>query len=254
VRRQLNRHFHASNWLNHFHVLYFESWIEAIRRAAHDYTTPWFYFDPSDVESLRLLNEYADRVEANRAREASHDQSAPSKVGAPLPRRFSLDFRGNLHPELVQLLVRRLPRYFPHSETYSGRVFEPNASVAELTDRPGAEALSGTFSAYFQKLHATHQMVLVGGGPIAGGAGPCTPNDAHGYPDASSLGCLPLGPSHAFYDHLLRQWMARHGREAACALESDSDVPADACVPFLVPLTRPRDLCDHRRHSLHSYV
>ena len=97
-------------------------------------------------------------------------------------------------------------------------------------------------------------MVLVGGGPIAGGGGPCTPSEKHGFPERGALGCLPLGPSHAFYEHLLRRWMDKHGQHAACALVSDADVPAGACVPFLLPLTRLKDLCDPMRRMWHSYV
>ena len=68
----------------------------------------------------------------------------------------------------------------------------PGAAATAATDTSSSATASaptvprplpGTFSGYFQKLHATQQMVLVGGGPISGGAGPCTPNDAHGYPE-----------------------------------------------------------------------
>ena len=30
VWHRYNRAFHASNWLNHFHILYFEEWIETV--------------------------------------------------------------------------------------------------------------------------------------------------------------------------------------------------------------------------------
>ena len=81
-----------------------------------------------------------------------------------------------------------------------------------------------------------------------------TPNKAHGYPTAGALGCLPLGPSHAFYDKLLREWMGRHGREKACALESDRDMVRDACIPLVAPLTTFRDLCDPKREAWYTYA
>lgn len=34
---EFNRAFHASNWLNHFHILYFEEWVESVRRLTADY-------------------------------------------------------------------------------------------------------------------------------------------------------------------------------------------------------------------------
>mmetsp|Transcript_37929 Transcript_37929/g.65000 ORF Transcript_37929/g.65000 Transcript_37929/m.65000 type:complete len:349 (+) Transcript_37929:224-1270(+) len=248
----LDRRAHASNWLNHFHILYFEEWIETVRRLAADYTTPYFYFDPSDRPSLARINGFIDAIEARRAgHKGSHAKPRPP------PRKFDLDFRGNAPPDVVDALVRRVGVYFPFTATYNGRVFEANVTASALEADGGASigGLGGTFSGYFQKLHATQQMVLVGGGPIAGGAGPCTPNLAHGYAEADALGCLPLGPSHAFYELLLRRWMEAHGREAACALEStDRDIPADACIPFIVPLTRPRDLCDRERQAWHTYV
>ena len=98
-----------------------------------------------------------------------------------------------------------------------------------------------------------HEQVLVGGGPIAGGAGPCTPSEKHGFPERNALGCLPLGPSHAFYEYLLRRWMGVHGHEAACALSDREDVPPEACVPFLMPITRLKDLCDRQRYAWHLY-
>ena len=252
MAHEFNRAFHASNWLNHFHILYFEEWIETVRRLAADYTTPYFYFDPSDRPSLARINGFIDAIEARRAgHKGSHAKPRPP------PRKFDLDFRGNAPPDVVDALVRRVGVYFPFTATYNGRVFEANVTASALEADGGASigGLGGTFSGYFQKLHATQQMVLVGGGPIAGGAGPCTPNLAHGYAEADALGCLPLGPSHAFYESLLRRWMEAHGREAACALEStDRDIPADACIPFIVPLTRPRDLCDRERQAWHTYV
>ena len=74
------------------------------------------------------------------------------------------------------------------------------------------------------------------------------------YPNPGALGCLPLGPSHAFYDKLLREWMGRHGREKACALDSDRDMVRDACIPLVAPLTRFRDLCDPKREAWYTYA
>ena len=208
------------------------------RRHSGDYDTPWFYFDPSDTASLARMNEFL-----RRAKDENKDDGRMFRVGFP----------GNLPPPTVATLVDRLGDYFPRDRGFNDSVFTNAAMGLPLRDSEAA-TLHGTFSAYFQKLHAIHQMVLVGGGPISGGAGPCTPNKAHGYPTAGALGCLPLGPSHAFYDKLLREWMGRHGREKACALDSDRDMVRDACIPLVAPLTRFRDLCDPKREAWYTYA
>ena len=252
---EFNRHFHASNWLNHFHILYFEEWLESVRRATGDYTTPYFYFDPSDRASLAKLNDYMERAEkevqarwsSKQQNSAKHDSVAKQKANRA-GRRFALDFPGNLAPTAVSELVASFPGYFPYTMPFNRGVFNGSDPT------PISPELPGTFSAYFQRLHAIHQMVLVGGGPIAGGGGPCTPSEKHGFAERGALGCLPLGPSHAFYEWLLRRWMLMHGREAACSLTSNEDVSPDACVPFLLPLTRLRDLCNEERLKWHSYL
>lgn len=298
----------------------------ALRSRAR-YRTPYFYFDPSDPLSLNRLNEFMERAEhemaAHSAKHTASHASSQARTahrspatgsGAQSGRRFALGFPGNLPPRSVDVLIERLPTYFPYTVPYNSGIFlrpaspatgsatvvnhssssattalppaahngagaatgggrsaehsaeaGANAEAAVLAASaaslpPGLDAtlpveLPGTFSAYFQRLHAIHQMVLVGGGAIAGGSGPCTPSERHGFPERLSLGCLPLGPSHAFYDHLLRRWMNRHGRAAACALSSDvEDVPPEACIPFLLPLTRLKDLCDERRREWHEYA
>lgn len=240
---EFNRHFHASNWLNHFHILYFEEWLEHVRRATGDYTTPYFYFDPSDAASLTALNAYMERAEREPHATQHSTRHAPHRG-----RRFTLAFPGNLPPPDVDRLVATFGNYFPYTSPYERSVFN------QTSPTPISSSLAGTFSSYFQRLHAIHQMVLVGGGPIAGSGGPCIPAEKHGFPEKGALGCLPLGPSHAFYEWLLRRWMAAHGREAACNLVSDADAPPNACVPFLLPITRLRDLCDEKRLLWHAYV
>ena len=259
---EFSRTFHASGWLNHFHILYFEAWLEAVRRATQEYSAPWWWFDPSDSETLRSFNGFIEQ----------HHRSSPTKHGAVAmpPALFPVDKAGNLPPPTVALLTEHLGQYFPPSGGYSMALFLPNGSTtAELRDalaaeevhsqrkHPKAEAkakvLPGTFSAYFQRLHAVHQTVLVGGGPISGGGGPCTPGVQHGFASAGDLSCLPLAPSHAFYDKLLREWMMRHGRTAACDLRVEDDLLPETCVPFLVPLTRLKDLCDPERERWYVY-
>ena len=58
----------------------------------------------------------------------------------------------------------------------------------------------------------------------------------------------------SFYDKLLREWMGRHGREKACALDSDRDMVREACIPLVEPLTRFRDLCDAKREAWYTYI
>ena len=48
--------------------------------------------------------------------------------------------------------------------------------------------------------------------------------------------------------------MGRHGREKACALESDRDMVRDACIPLVAPLTTFRDLCDPKREAWYTYA
>ena len=45
-----------------------------------------------------------------------------------------------------------------------------------------------------------------------------------------------------------------HGREKACALDSDRDMVRDACIPLVAPLTRFRDLCDPKREAWYTYA
>lgn len=281
---EFSRTFHASGWLNHFHILYFEAWLEAVRRDSQEYSAPWWWFDPSDRATLRKFNGFIEH----------HHRSSPMKHGAAAmpPALFPEEKAGNLPPPTVALLTEHLGRYFPPSAGYSTELFLPNGSTtAELRDalaaeeahgqhktghgqqHPKAEArgeakaeakagaggqgvgkvLPGTFSAYFQRLHAVHQTVLVGGGPISGGGGPCTPGVQHGFASEGDLACLPLAPSHAFYDKLLRDWMARHGHAAACDLRVDDDLLPETCVPYLIPLTRLKDLCDPEREGWYVY-
>ena len=103
---EMSRTFHSSNWLNHFHILYFEDvWLEAMRydwrrlghsqsartphaphfssprpsrRHSGDYDTPWFYFDPSDTASLARMNEFL-----RRAKDEHKDDGRMFRVGFP---------------------------------------------------------------------------------------------------------------------------------------------------------------------------
>ena len=88
---------------------------------------------------------------------------------------------------------------------------------------------------------------------MSGGQGPCVPGVEHGFPADGSLSCLPLAPSHAFYDRLLREWMGKHGRAAACELREPDDLLPETCVPHLLPLTRLKDLCDAEREEWYAY-
>ena len=142
---------------DHFHILYFEEWLEGVRRATHDYHSPYFYFDPSDARGLALLNSYMETAEqdmAGTARKHEQKHEHDAKAHPHRGRRFALSFPGNLPPSSVDALVARLPTYFPYSVPYDRTIFSATSSGINSTT-----ALPGTFSAYFQRLHAIHQIV-----------------------------------------------------------------------------------------------
>ncbi len=58
---------HYSEWLDHWHILYFEFWLASLRRATGEYDLPYFYFDPSDRHSLSRLNKFIELARATSA-------------------------------------------------------------------------------------------------------------------------------------------------------------------------------------------
>ena len=181
-----------------------------------------------------MVQDYA-KQKSDRTGVFAADQASVSKAERNLARVYSGDgpsspgFNGRLVTALVDLKCDELLRDALAAEEVHSQRKHPKAE-AKAEARVG-KVLPGTFSAYFQRLHAVHQTVLVGGGPISGGGGPCTPGVQHGFASAGDLACLPLAPSHAFYDKLLREWMTRHGRTAADLCEDPACAAAATGAP-----------------------
>ena len=146
--------FHRTRQPSQFHILYFEEWLEGVRRSVGDYETPYFYFDPSDAASLATLNGYMERSERDIAtrkptvREAHHAGGAhPPQHAQHRARRFNLQFTGNLPPPAVDSLVERLGSYFPYTVPYSRALFNTSTPEQAVSmSRMADSALPGTFS------------------------------------------------------------------------------------------------------------
>jgi len=259
---------HYSEWLDHWHILYFEFWLASLRKSAGEYDLPYFYFDPSDRHSLSRLNKFLAMARANStaAREQLRERLFDRPTAEPFyvpedathTNRVQYDVCGNLRSEVRDLLVERVGTFFPSRLGFNTSAFEartPEALEALAQAPSGSPTWAGTFNAYFLNLHRSHQ------GTTVIPEGPCNPKSLSA--DSSlveRLVCsVPLGPAHAFYEKLFRDWMKAHGRGGACALADEDadhrddgrapggrrgkDMRRGSCIPYVTPLVTLGDLC-----------
>ena len=259
---------HYSEWLDHWHILYFEFWLASLRKATGEYDLPYFYFDPSDRHSLSRLNKFLSMARANstaareRLRERLFNRSTaePFYVAEDATRMNQLEYDvcGNLRAEVRDMLVERVSTFFPSRLGFNTSAFAartPEAIEALARAPAGSPTWSGSFNAYFLNLHRSHQ------GTTVIPEGPCNPKKlSRNSSLVERLVCsVPLGPTHAFYEKLFRDWMKAHGRGGACALateDADSrddgrapggrrgkDMRRGSCIPYVTPLVTLGDLC-----------
>ena len=108
--------FHGTCEPPQFHILYFEEWLEGVRRSIDDYETPYFYFDPADRHSLSNLNKYLVLAKVDNAtlRDTLRRRMFDPKTSPDFYEgAYTLDKCANLRPEALELLVERVGDFFP---------------------------------------------------------------------------------------------------------------------------------------------